>query len=264
MTRTRFAALIAAFLLPWSGTAFSAASEWTTVLGGAVRVVVSSMPDENGLLRGALQVDLEPGWKTYWLDPGSAGVPPTVTVRTGGEPGEVEIGFPPPSRFDDGYAVWAGYDQPVSLALTIAPAATDESLEFSVFLGVCETICIPVQSAFSVEADRGGANAEHEAIVEAAFAALPQPERPGFSVLAARMEGEDVIVEAVAPAGASADFFMASTSERQFGTPEREIQGERVTFRVPVLSASTNEAEQASYTLISGDEAVTGSVMVGE
>ena len=41
--------------------------------------------------------------------------------RTAGDAdAAVEIGFPPPGRFDDGYAPWAGYDRPVSLALTMA------------------------------------------------------------------------------------------------------------------------------------------------
>lgn len=261
MRMIRNAALIAAFVAAGGGWALAAASEWTTVEGGAVRVVLSAEPDEAGRLRGALQVDLKPGWKTYWLDPGTAGVPPTVEVTAQGKPGEVEIGFPPPDRFDDGYAVWAGYDRPVSLALTITPPPSAEAMEFSIFLGVCETICIPVQSTFTIVPD--GANLRQEAIVEQAFAALPQPARAGFRILAAHQDGESLVLEAEAPAGEAA-LFLASTENRMFGTPTASEEDGRTTFRVPVLSPSPAQPEEARYTLVSGDEAVAGSIRIGE
>lgn len=263
MKKKHLPVLIAAFLLAGSGFAFPAASEWAKVEGAAVRVVMSANSEERGRLRGALQVDLEPGWKTYWLDPGDAGVPPAVTVSVHGEPGQVEIGFPPPGRHDDGYAVWAGYDRPVSLALTVTNPQAAGPMEFSVFLGVCETICIPVQATFYVEPDRAGANSDHESVVELAFAALPQPARPGFRVLDAVVNGDSIVVEAETPAGASADLFLVSTENRMFGMTEPGVRDGRLSFRVPILSTTADTAEEVSYTLVSGQEAVTGTISVG-
>lgn len=264
MKKKSLPVLIAAFLLSGSSFAFPAASEWTKVEGAAVRVVLSATPDDRGRLRGALQIDLEPGWKTYWLDPGDAGVPPAVTVSVHGEPGEVDIGFPPPGRHDDGYAVWAGYDRPVSLALTVANLQAAGPMEFSVFLGVCETICVPVQATFSVESDITGANVEHEGVVEQAFAALPQPARPGFRVLDAVISGDSVVVEAETPGGAPADLFLASTEKSMFGMSEPDVLRGRLSFRVPVLSTTAETVEEVSYTLVSGHDAVTGTIAVGE
>jgi hypothetical protein len=31
---------------------------------------------ENGLHMAALQLDMAPGWKTYWRQPGDSGIPP--------------------------------------------------------------------------------------------------------------------------------------------------------------------------------------------
>ena len=256
-------AVAAAFLLSGSGIAFSAASEWTKVEGAAVRIVLSANPDERGRLRGALQVDLEPGWKTYWRDPGDAGVPPAVAASVRGEPGVVEIGFPPPGRHDDGYAAWAGYDRPVALALTVAGPQAAGPMEFAVFLGVCETICIPVQATFSVELDRSGANAEHENVVESAFAALPQAARPGFRILDAAISGDSIIVEAELPSDGPADLFLASTEKRMFGMAERAAGDGSAVFRVPILSTSDDAAEEVGYTLVSGQEAVTGTIRIG-
>lgn len=264
MKKTRLPALTAVFLLSGGGLAFPAASEWTRVEGAAVRVVLSANPDERGRLRGALQVDLEPGWKTYWRDPGDAGVPPSVTASARGEPGTVEIGFPPPGRHDDGYASWAGYDQPVALALTITAPQDAGPMDFAVFLGVCETICIPVQATFALERDRSGANADHESIVEKAFGALPETARPGFRILDAALSGDSMVVEAELPDGAAADLFLASTENRMFGMAEPDNRDGRTMFRVPVLSTAADTAEEVSYTLVSGQDAVSGTITIGE
>ncbi len=265
MARFRFIALSslpALCMAPQS--ALPAASVWEGVQGGAVRIVLSSRPDEVGRVRGALQIVLDPGWKTYWLDPGDAGVPPSVTVAQGSKAAEMEIGFPPPGRHDDGFSVWAGYDGPVSLALSIRPDAPrgDGPLDFSVFIGVCETICIPVQASFSVEQDDLVASAEDEAVVDEAFAALPGQPHAGLRVVAARIEGDAVIVETEAPAAGQAELFLASTENRMFGTPDAIGRNGHLAFRVPLLANGTDAVEEARYTLISGADAVTGTIAV--
>ena len=55
---------------------FAASSDWQEAEGARVRVVTQSVPDENGVLKAIVEVDLEPGWKTYWREPGSSGIPP--------------------------------------------------------------------------------------------------------------------------------------------------------------------------------------------
>lgn len=262
MARFRFIALASLLALCVARPALPATSVWEDVQGGAVRVVLSARPDETGRLRGALQIALDPGWKTYWLDPGDAGVPPSVTVEQAGRPAEMEIGFPPPSRHDDGFSVWAGYDRPVSLALSIRPPQGDEPLDFAVFIGVCETICIPVQANFSVEPDVVVASADDEAVVDEAFAALPGEPRSGLRAVAAHIEADAVIVETEAPAAGQAELFLASTESRMFGTPDAIERNGQLAFRVPLLSNGTEAAEDARYTLVSGDDAVTGTIQV--
>ena len=58
--------------------ALASSSDWYEAEGGRVRLVTSGAADENGVIEGALEIDLKPGWKTYWRDPGDAGVPPTL------------------------------------------------------------------------------------------------------------------------------------------------------------------------------------------
>ena len=57
--------------------------------------------DEKGVLQGALEIDLKPGWKTYWRDPGDAGVPPTIDATASSNVASAELSFPAPHRFDE-------------------------------------------------------------------------------------------------------------------------------------------------------------------
>lgn len=264
MPTRRLTLSAAAALLLAPTAALAAASDWHHVEGGAIRLVTDDAPGDDGVLRGALEIRLKPGWKTYWRDPGSSGVPPSLAVTVGGQKAEVEIAFPAPTRFDDGYAVWAGYDRSVALALTMRlPPDADlpASAVAEAFLGVCETICIPVKAELT--ADDGAGEAEHTATVDAAFAALPQPERPDFGIRPGGDGGDGaIVVEATLPAGVEAiDLFVAGTDTLVLGVPER-LGGSASTparFAVPVLYGPANgTAEDLAYTLVTSSGAVSG------
>lgn len=241
-------------------------SGWHHVEGGSIRIVTTGAPDDDGTLRGALEIRLKAGWKTYWLDPGASGVPPTLAATAGDEAAQVKIGFPAPRRFDDGYALWAGYDEPLALALTLAlpegeGAATPARLDASVFLGVCETICIPVQATLSFDPRAGTRDPEDMAVVEGAFAALPAPAGDGFSAEVIAVEDGAMTVQATLPEGVrAADLFVAGTQTLVLGTPERAEGGAGARFRVPVENRVGDAAEEMTYTLVTEAGAVTGTM----
>ncbi|RUX21351.1 hypothetical protein EOA27_06205, partial [Mesorhizobium sp. M2A.F.Ca.ET.037.01.1.1] len=58
----------------------ASSSIWYNSEGGKVRLVTTGKPDEAGKIRGVLDIALKPGWKTYWRDPGDAGVPPQLDI----------------------------------------------------------------------------------------------------------------------------------------------------------------------------------------
>ncbi len=253
------AALPALVALLAPALAHAASSEWAKVEGGAVRVVVSPVPDSSGKLRGALQISLEPGWKTYWLDPGDSGVPPSVGLQAGGKAGAVSLQLPAPRRHQDDGSTWAGYDHSIDVALTLDPPKgwKNTTLDFAVFIGICENICIPVSADFAVDHTN---NADGDAAaVDAAFAALPKAPREDFAVTDARIEGETLEVLATMPAGA--ELFLASTESFAFGEPVPNDTG----FSVPVHARPDDPArvETARYTLVGDGEAVSGEVEIG-
>ena len=149
-----------------------------------------------------IDIELEPGWKTYWRDPGDAGVPPSIDVSGSANITAARLDFPPPSRHDGGGFQWAGYDHPVALPIAFQVKSPGQPAVISaeIFLGVCETICIPVQATLTVDPASDSENPEDAAAVTAALAALPGPARPDFGIKTVSEPGAStVLLEAVFP-----------------------------------------------------------------
>jgi len=246
-----------------AGTALASSSDWYEAEGGSIRLVTAGAADEQGVIQGAVEIQLKPGWKTYWLDPGDAGVPPTIDVSASRNVASAEMSFPAPRRFDDGLAKWAGYDWPVSfpVAFRLGDAKAPAAIEAKIFLGVCETICVPVDATLKLDVASDPDNADDAAVVRAALAALPGPEQPDFGVTLIDGGKDDVLVEAAfAGEPDRVDFFLAGAEGYQFGPPERRMDGERLLFSVPILDRpATMPAKGAlHYTLVTSAGAVSG------
>lgn len=243
--------------------ALASSSEWYMSEGGKVRLVTSGKPDEAGRITGVLEIALEPGWKTYWRDPGDSGVPPQLEVTASTNVAAAQMSFPPPRRHDDGYGQWAGYDHPVSLPVTFTLAAPNDPalIEADVFLGICETICIPVRTKLIVDPGTDPANADDAALVKAGVAALPGPEQSDFRVTPLAGEHETLVVEAAAPGDpASVDFFVAGEQNYMFGAPARKETNGKVSFSVPILDRPTTAPVGGGlhYTLTGATGSVEG------
>lgn len=250
-------------LLAASLPAVASSSAWYESEGGRVRLVTSGKPDESGRINGVLDVALKPGWKTYWRDPGDSGVPPQLDVSASTNIASAALSFPAPRRHDEGYGIWAGYDYPVSLPVTFTLATPKDQavVVADIFLGICETICIPVQTRLTVDPGADPDNAEDAALVKSAFSALPGPERPDFGVSVLPGDHETLNVQAAFPGDAAAvDFFVAGEQDYMFGAPVRGEKNGKLQFSVPILDRPTTTPSTGGlhYTLTSAEGAVEG------
>lgn len=257
--------LIAVLVGAFPTVAPAASSDWLESDGGRVRLVTTGIPGADGLLNGALEIDLKPGWKTYWRDPGGSGVPPTVDVSTSPSIASATLSFPPPERFDDGYAKWAGYRHSIALPVkfTTKAAAHSETIRANIFLGICETICIPVQGQLVIDPASDPDNAADAATVRAAFAALPSPDKPDFGVSKVVHDQDRLVLEAALPADTGhVDLFLASDHGYAFGIPERRDEGGKIRFSVPILDqpATATAPTAFRYTLVTDAGSVDGTV----
>lgn len=218
--------------------AHAASSEWVESDGGRIRISALE-PSPDGIIRAVLDIDLLPGWKTYWRDPGESGVPPSVQIERSDNISSAELHFPAPERIEDDYSIWAGYNYPVLLPITLrqrTPGAPS-LLEADVFLGICETICIPFQTSFTVEIDPAKpANAFEKRLVKRAFDALPEKPGDGFEVVENRVDedgGRLVLSLATPTMDDKAELFVTGPSGWRFDTPRIAGQdGNVVTYHV--------------------------------
>ncbi len=125
----------------------------------------------DGARMTALQVELEPGWKTYWRSPGDAGIPPHFDWRTAENLGEVELFWPRPEVIESGGKRTLGYHDRMLLPIRITPALPGQPVapRAVVDLGICLDICVPVQ--VSLQAGPPGPGPDPQ--IEAALARVP-------------------------------------------------------------------------------------------
>ena len=246
-----------------SGAAHASSSDWFEVEGARMRLVTSGKPDAEGRLKGILDIELKPGWKTYWRDPGDAGVPPTIDVSANPGIAGAELDFPAPQRHDEGDFKWAGYDYSLGLPVTFTfkGEAGPATIDAAVFLGVCETICVPVQAELTLDPARDPDNPDDAAAVSAAFAAIPSAASAGFGVrLAEKAGGGKVVLEATFPGDpATAELFIAGGDGYVFSAPVREERHGKTFFSVEVTRP--DEAPKGAglhYTLVTDRGAVNG------
>jgi DsbC/DsbD-like thiol-disulfide interchange protein len=115
-----------------------------------------------GMLRAGIDIELKPGWKTYWRMPGDAGVPPQFDWSGSENVRAVEVLWPAPARFIDAGGETVGYKNRVVFPLRITPekAAEPVRLQLSIFFGVCKDICIPVKAHAELASWQGDSAAE--------------------------------------------------------------------------------------------------------
>jgi DsbC/DsbD-like thiol-disulfide interchange protein len=255
----RIVLLCAIVAMPESSQA--ASSDWFAADGARLRLVTADAAGTDGSLRGVLQIDLQPGWKTYWKDPGDAGIAPRIDVSASMNVKSAELSFPAPVRFREGDEVSIGYVQPVTLPVTFRLEDPERftAIDADVLLGICKEICVPVQARLSVTP--GGAADAADPAIDEGFARLPSPASVGFGLTGIRDEGTSLLADAVLPDGsAAADLFLVTPRGFEFGVPVLETTDGRRAFRIPVLDRphAPAPAVDLHYTLVAGDRAVEG------
>jgi len=179
---TIFASAFAALVCIGSA-AHAATSDWVDNEGGRMRLVALP-PDAEGHIRAALQIEPQPGWITYWREPGQSGIPPQVTLKPESGVTLEKTSYPAPKQIVVGDIHEVGYDAPVTLPLDFRVTGKPPTkLELTAFIGLCKEICIPFQADYSLTLPAGEQPTTHElAVLDAAKALLPQAPSSDFAV----------------------------------------------------------------------------------
>lgn len=101
----------------------------------------------------ALRLQPQPGWHTYWCNPGDSGLETRIDWQLPAGASATPIAWPLPSRFDDDGLVSFGYEGDTWLLTEITPPASAEG-EFTVKASAkwlaCREACIPGGGEFTL------------------------------------------------------------------------------------------------------------------
>ncbi len=224
---------------------------------------------DSNYLRAGLELRLDPGWKTYWREPGDSGVPPTFDFSGSDNVKSVAVDWPAPERFPDGAGGNSiGYVGRVVLPLRIVQtdAAKPTALHLKLDYAVCGNLCVPAEA--NLELALSGNGAEETAIEKEALR-VPRRVAPGpgkgLGVISAHRqpggEHDRVIVEVAAPKDAVLELFVEGpTADWSLPLPEPaggDGDVRRFAFDLDGLPPGA-EAKGAvlTFTAVSGDDAI--------
>jgi suppressor for copper-sensitivity B len=135
------------------------ASAWAETGQAKLRLVSAATASAGGTVPLGLQIDLAPGWKTYWRSPGDAGFPVTLNWAGSTNLASAQLSWPVPHRFTLFGLDTFGYEDEVVLPIAAAPADKSQplGLRLKVDYLVCEKICIPHSANLSLDLPAGAA-----------------------------------------------------------------------------------------------------------
>ncbi len=150
MLRATVAALAVVSLSGISAAAQDA-SAWDKGFHAAARLIAGSIiqTEDATLLRAGVEIRLDPGWHTYWRDPGDSGVPPTFDFAGSENVKSVTVQWPAPERVSDGAGGHSiGYTRSIILPFRVVPndAARSSLLHLKLAYAVCEDLCVPADA----------------------------------------------------------------------------------------------------------------------
>jgi DsbC/DsbD-like thiol-disulfide interchange protein len=220
-------------------------------------------------LRAGVEIRLDPGWKTYWRDPGDSGVPPTFDFSGSENVKSVTVLWPAPERFPDGAGGHSiGYVGRLVLPLHVVQQdpAKHSSLHVKLGYAVCANLCVPAEATLALALSGDGAE---EAALEKEELRVPRRVAPGagkgLGVISAHREPagehERVTVEVAAPKDAPLDLFVEGpTPDWSLPLPEpsgTEGERRRFTFDLDGLPPGASAKDVTlTFTAVSGDAAI--------
>ena len=211
--------LVAASL---TSPALAARSEWASADTSRLRLLLVETPE--GKLAGGVEIELDPGWHTYWRVPGDVGVPPRFDFAASENVKSVEVLYPAPERLRDESGLSLVYRDQIAFPLVVEAQETGKpvTLRLDAFYGACKDVCIPVQAQTSVTWQPGAApDPVARVAVERYRPLVPAEPQPGaFDIEAVRREGDALVIDVLAPIGAPLDLFAAGPEGWYLGQPE--------------------------------------------
>jgi len=125
-------------------------TKWQDLGGGRVRLVTVYDPVSD-VVEGIIDVELQPGWVTYWRNPGESGIPPDFNFSKSRGVAVSQPDFPVPVSKKALGIVSIVYQNHVAFPFKASALTSPLSgkLQLDLLMGVCDDICIPAMATLS-------------------------------------------------------------------------------------------------------------------
>lgn len=254
------ALLLTATLLPMNNS-LAASSDWQDTDGARLRIVTQSQPDESGLIKAIIEVDLEQGWKTYWREPGSSGIPPYFDFSQSENVEKTTVHYPVPVMIHDDAGDYAGYKKSISFPIDIQTKNDDQTarIQADIFLGVCNDICVPFSAKIDLDLKDFQTTKAHNELIEGARFRLPTAPSADFNLKNVEYNQLDNSVEfeltlpALYPPNIKPELFVHGPLKWPMSQPKMiDTTDGSVRFRSQIFDAPTsdNPVEGPLYVLL--------------
>ena len=240
-------------------------SPWQRDTHSAVRLLAGSR--SGGVLLGGIAFQMQPGWKTYWRNPGDSGVPPRFDFSKSDNVEAVTVLWPAPMKFDDGAGGQSlGYKNQVVLPLRIVAKSADKPvvLRAAISYAVCDKLCIPVEA--NSELSFASVASTEDGALAAALDTVPKPANIGdpnpITIRDVKRDGKsNVLVDVTAPEAKNVSLFVEGpTPDWALPIPKLVEHGppgvKRFVFELDGLPPGAKpEGAALKFTLVGGDRA---------
>ncbi len=229
--RTMIKSLLVASTIALTGAftqyANAETTRWQDLGGGKARLVTVFNPD-SGYVEGIVEIELLPGWTTYWRNPGEAGIPPVFdfSLTTGVVVEAPE--FPVPITKVTSGIISIGYSKHVAFPFKAQPLISPLSgkIKLDILLGVCEVVCIPAVASFEQDlAELNKSDPLSSALIEEAKRRIPMANNESAPQIldVSRKDKTSVIIRASVPASASTTQLFAEGKSNWFFNPAKIV-----------------------------------------
>ncbi|WP_414831933.1 protein-disulfide reductase DsbD domain-containing protein [Afifella sp. YEN Y35] len=254
-------------LAVFAGQATAAQSDWSEGERSRLRLIASPV---DGEVMAGIEIELEPGWHTYWRSPGDVGIPPRFDFSGSENLRSAEVLYPAPERYDDGTSISAVYFDRAALPVLVTAddPAKPVVLKLSAFYGVCKDVCIPADGAATLTIDPQPQDDPRSRIaLKEALTELPQQgPAAGLAIESPQRDGSDVTIPVAAErAPKQAPVLFAEAPDGAYlpvpelGSHEGGSFLYRLRFSSPQEAAALS-GKELRFTLVSGGEAIEQSM----
>ena len=217
--------------------ASAARSDWSAADQSRLRLLLS--PGKGDRLAGGIEIVLEPGWYTYWRNPGDVGVAPVFDFSQSVNVADVEVLYPVPERQDDGGSTSLIYRDEVVFPINVEPVDADQpvTLRLTASFGVCSEICIPTRTSSAVTLPPAApVDPLSAALLQRVQPRVPQAAEPGrFDIENVTLDGGALIIDVRMPESSYFDLFAEPPAGWYVGQPELVFRSQGVArYRLPL------------------------------